>query len=93
MTAYLLFNHLLNLMAPAAVVALLLMLGSRVWRGFVISNRASAHSFIVRTAIIFIVNLTVLGAGLVLSGHDGKVMTYAVMVLSASGTLWALQRH
>lgn len=93
MTAYLLFNHLLNLMAPAAVVALLLMLGSRVWRGFFISNRAPAHSFIARTALVFIVNLTVLGAGLVLFGHDGKMMTYAAMVLAASGTLWALQRQ
>lgn len=93
MTAYLLFNHLLNLMAPAAVVALLLMLGSRVWRVFFMSNRAAAYSFIARTAIIFIVNLAVLGAGLVLFGHDGKMLTYAAMVLAATGTLWALQRQ
>ena len=92
MTAYLLFNHLLNLMAPAAVVALLLMACSRVLGAFFISNRAPARSFIARTAIIFIVNLAVLGAGLVLFGHDGKMMTYAAMVLAASGTLWALQR-
>lgn len=93
MTAYLLFNHLLNLMAPAAVVALLLMICSQICGVFFTSNRASAYSFIARTAIVFIVNLAVLGAGLVLFGHDGKMMTYAAMVLAASGTLWVLQRR
>ena len=93
MTAYLLFNHLLNFMAPAAVVALLLMIGSRVFGAFFIPKRASAHSFIARTAIIFIVSLVVLAGGLVLFGHDGTVMTYGAMVLAASGTLWALQRQ
>ena len=93
MTAYLLFNHLLNFMAPAAMVALLLVLSSRVFGAFFMSKRADAHSFIARTAIIFIVSLVALAAGLVLFGHDGKVMTYAAMVLAASGTLWALQRR
>lgn len=93
MTAYLLFNHLLNFMAPAAVVALLLMLCSRVFGAFFMSKRAAAHSFTARVAIIFTVNLAVLGGGLVLFGHDGKVMTYVAMVLAASGTLWALQRQ
>ena len=90
MTAYLLLNHVLNLIAPAAVVALLLMLGSRVWQVFFMSNRGTARSFIARTAIIFTVNLTVLCAGLVLFGHDGKMLTYAAMLLAASVTLWAL---
>ena len=93
MTAYLLFNHLLNLMAPAAAVALLLLACSRFFGVFFISKRALASSFVARCAIVFIVNLTVLGAGLVLFGHDGKMVTYAAMVLAASGTLWALQRQ
>ncbi len=93
MTAYLLFNHLLNFMAPAAVVALLLVLSSRIFGAFFIPKRAAAHSIIARTAIIFIVSLVVSAGGLVLFGHDGKVMTYAATVLAASGTLWALQRQ
>jgi len=93
MTAYLLFNHLLNFVAPAAAVALLLMLCSGVFGAFFMSKRASDHSFVARTAIVFTVSLVVLGAGLVLFGHDGKMATYAVMVVAASGTLWALQRH
>lgn len=93
MTAFLLFNHVLNFMAPAALVAVLLMLCSRIFGAFLTSNRASALSFIARTAIVFAVNLAVLGAGLVLFGHDGKMTTYAVMVLAASGTLWVLQRR
>ena len=93
MTAYLLFNHLLNFMAPAAAVALLLILCSQVFGAFFSSKRALSLSFTSQVAIIFIVNLAVLGGGLVLFGHDGKVMTYAAMVLAASGTLWALQRQ
>lgn len=93
MTAYLLFNHLLNLMAPAAVVALLLLVCSRFFGVFFGSKRAAAHSFIARAALIFTVNLTVLAVGLVMFGHDGKMVTYAAMLLAASGTLWALQRQ
>ncbi|MBC7547570.1 MAG: hypothetical protein H7224_02865 [Polaromonas sp.] len=93
MTAFLLLNHLLNLTVPAAMVALLLMLCSRVFGGLFILNRASAQSFTRCVAIIFIVNLLVLVVGLVLFGHDGKMVTYAAMLLAASGTMWALQRR
>lgn len=92
MTATLLFNHLLNLMAPAGVVALLLVVFSRLLAPFFMPNRSQAHAIIAWTAIIFIVNLVVLLAGLVLWGHDGKMVTYAAMVVVASAVLMAMQR-
>jgi hypothetical protein len=92
MTAYLLVIHLLNFVAPAAAVAVLLVLFGRMFGSFLGLNRASAQSFIARVAIIFMVNVLVLGVGLAVFGHDGKMVTFAVMALAASGTLWALQR-
>ncbi len=92
MTAYLLTNHLLNLIAPAAALAVLLVLLSRVWRLFFQSNSKVAHAFTAWVAIIFIVNVTVLLAGLVVFGHDGKMATYAAMVLAAALALTVLQR-
>ncbi len=92
MTAYLLTNHLLNLIAPAAALAVLLVLLSRVWRLFFQSKGKVALAFTAWIAIIFIVNVTVLLAGLVVFGHDGKMATYAAMVLAAALALTVLQR-
>lgn len=92
MTAYLLTNHLLNLIAPAAALAVLLVLLSRVWRLFFQSKGKVAQAFTAWVAIIFIVNVTVLLAGLVVFGHDGKMATYAAMVLAAALALTVLQR-
>ena len=92
MTAYLLTNHLLNLIAPAAALAVLLVLLSRVWRLFFQSKGKVAQAFTAWIAIIFIVNVTVLLAGLVVFGHDGKMATYAAMVLAAALALTVLQR-
>lgn len=92
MTAYLLTNHLLNLIAPAAALAVLLVLLSRVWRLFFQSKGKVAQGFTAWVAIIFIVNVTVLLAGLVVFGHDGKMATYAAMVLAAALALTVLQR-
>lgn len=92
MTAYLLTNHLLNLIAPAAALAVLLVLLSRVWRLFFQSKGKVAQAFNAWIAIIFIVNVTVLLAGLVVFGHDGKMATYAAMVLAAALALTVLQR-
>ena len=92
MTAYLLTNHLLNLIAPAAALAVLLVLLSRIWRLFFQSKGKVAQAFTAWIAIIFIVNVTVLLAGLVVFGHDGKMATYAAMVLAAALALTVLQR-
>ena len=91
MTAYLLTDHLVNLFGPAAAMAMLLTFFSRVGGLFFRSKRRLAHSFVASIATIFIVNSVVLAAGLVLFGRDGKMATYAAMVVSAAVTLLVLQ--
>lgn len=90
MTAYLLTDHILNLIAPAAVVALLLVLLSRIFSRFLASKRPVSQSIWAQVAIIFIVNVVVLAAGLVFFGDDGKMATYAAMVLASSVCQWVL---
>ena len=90
MTAYLLTNHLLNFIAPAAVVALLLVLLARLFSRFLVSKRLVDQSIWAQAAIIFIVNVLVLTAGLVFFGNDGKMATYAAMVLAAAICQWIL---
>ena len=92
MTAYLLTNHLLNFMAPAAFVALGLVLLARLLAGFFRSKKAPATGLWTQTAIIFVANMLVLSAGLVLLGKDGKMTSYAVMVVGAALCQWVLLR-
>ena len=92
MTAYLLLDHLLNFIAPALVVALLLVLGARAFSGFFRSKKPLAGGFWAQVAIIFIANVAILAAGLVFFGHDGKVLTYAALVLGAALCQWLLLR-
>ena len=92
MTAYLLADHIVNFLAPALVVALLLVFMSRIFRRFLVSKRPLAQSIYAQAAIIFIVNTIVLVAGLVFFGYDGKMATYAAMVLAAAVCQWVLGR-
>ncbi|MEO5606370.1 MAG: hypothetical protein ABIR13_02130 [Polaromonas sp.] len=92
MTVYLLLNHLFNFMAPAALLAVLLVLLSRLFFRFFRSKRFFAQAWWAQVAIVFIVNLGVLTAGLLLFGHDGKMLTYAALVLSAALCQWWLLR-
>ena len=90
MTAYLLLDHFLNCMAPAAAVALLLVLAARLFNRVLASNRSLAQAMWAQAAIIFIVNVFVSAAGLVFFGNDGKMATYAAMVLAAALCQWVL---
>ena len=92
MTAYLLTDHLLNFIAPAAVVALLLALSSRVFSRFLVSKKPVSQSISAQVATVFIVNVVVLCAGLVFFGNDGKMGTYAAMVLASALSQWVLAR-
>ena len=93
MTAYLLTDHLLNLVAPAAVVALLLVLLASFFSRFSSTKKPAAQSIWARAAIIFIVNLVVLVAGLLLFGNDGKMATYAALVLASATCQWLLGKR
>lgn len=92
MTAYLLTNHILNFIAPAAFVALVLMLGIRLLGSVFKSKRPVAQAWWVQFAIIFVVNVAILSLGLLLTGNDAKMLTYAALVLGSALTLWVLRR-
>jgi len=78
--------HLLNLVAPAIGLGLLSATGAKlIWRnelGSVAWRRLALWSCGVTTAILL--------AGLVLTGRDGRMETYAAMVLGCAAALaWA----
>jgi hypothetical protein len=88
MTAYLLTNHLLNFVAPAALAAILLVGFSRLFFGFFGSKKSLAPSIWVQVAINFAVGVLVLAAGLVLLGHDGKMVTYVGLSVAMAISQW-----
>ena len=80
--------HAVNFMAPAAALAVLLVLGGRLIR----SKGALALSWRAQVAINFVVGCAVLVAGLVVLGRDGKMLTYAALVLVAASVQWLCLR-
>ncbi len=90
MTAYLLANHLLNFVAPAALMAGLLVALARLFSGFFGSKRPSAHSWRAQLAINFVVGVMVLAAGLIWLGRDGKMLTYLLLALAMAASQWWL---
>ncbi|MDD2545514.1 MAG: hypothetical protein PHI55_04430 [Burkholderiaceae bacterium] len=81
-------NHLLNFVAPAAALALALVLGAR----FGVSRMPLAPVWWAQLAIHFAVGCAVLLGGLVLLGRDGKMLTYAALVLAMASCQWLLLR-
>ena len=92
MTAYLLLDHILNFIAPAAIVALMLVLAARIFNQFLASNRSFVQSIWAQLATVFIVNVFVFVAGLVFFSNDGKMATYAAMVVTAALSQWVMFR-
>jgi hypothetical protein len=92
MTAFNLINQLLNFMAPAAGVALLLVLPVRIFTGFFRSKRPPALGWQAQAAIVFIAGVVLLLAGLMLFGRDGKVASYALLAVGAATCQWLLLR-
>jgi hypothetical protein len=94
MTAYLLANHLLNFLAPAAFMALLVPGLCRLLP--VLRPRPGGKSALPgwrrQLVITFGVNLLVSAAGLLIFQHDGKLLTYAAMVLASAASQWVLLR-
>jgi hypothetical protein len=80
--------HLLNFAAPAAFVALVLALGGRL------VSRPSGRQ--PRWWVLALVNLavgcSVLAGGLVFFGRDGKMLTYAALVLACASCHWLAVR-
>ena len=79
--------HLLNFLAPAFFVGLLMALGARL----LMQRGSKTPGFLAQIAINFAASALVLLAGLWFFGHDGKMATYAALVLaSATVQAWML---
>jgi hypothetical protein len=81
-------GHLFNFAAPALFLALLLALGGR----FLGPKGASALAWYAQAAINSVVGCAVLLAGLWWLGRDGRMLTYAALVLMCASCQWLLQR-
>ena len=85
-----LFWHGAGFAAPALVLAPAMVLASRIFG----QKSALALSWPAQAAINLIVCLAVLVAGLVWSGQDGRMATYAALVLaSAACQAWLMRRR
>lgn len=84
MNAFDLLKHLLGFAAPAFAVALVVALAGR-WMA---ARGAQRPGWWAAVAINFIAGLAVLGAGLWYFGRDGKMATYAALVLVVPTVQW-----
>ena len=82
-------NHLLNFVAPAFALSLLMPVFARITG----HGKASNCGFALQSGIIFLACLAVLIAGLWLGGRDGKMLTYAAMVVVCASVQWAMRRR
>jgi hypothetical protein len=76
--------HLVNFLAPAFAVAMALALGGRLF----IKNGAAALGFIAQAAINFIAGAVALCLGLWFFGRDGKMASYAALLVVATTSQW-----
>jgi hypothetical protein len=82
------FFHLLSFVAPALAVAVLVALAARV----IMPRQAPGLSWWLHVAINFIAGVLVLGAGLWYFGVDGKMATYAALVMAIACCQWLFGR-
>lgn len=82
-------THLFNLLTPALALALLLPLGARM----VMPKNAAAPRWWTQIAINLVVGSMVLVLGLWWWGRDGKMATYAALVVTVATCQWVLSRR
>ncbi len=88
MTLFALLNHVLNFLAPALWLALLLPLASR----WAVRSKVKKPSLGLQMAVNFVLGLLVLGLGLWFFGRDGKMATYGVMTAVSATGQWLMLR-
>jgi tetraacyldisaccharide-1-P 4'-kinase len=81
-----LLNHVINFVAPAVWLALLMPLLSRIF----MKKIPVVHALPKQVAIHFAVLVPVLVIGLLVFGRDGKMLTYLSMVLCCATVQWAM---
>jgi hypothetical protein len=84
MSLFGLLDHLLNFIAPALVVGLLVAAAAPM----LMQKARPNHSWLTQSAINSGANVLVLLIGLVIFGRDGKMATYAAMVLACASSQW-----
>ena len=80
--------HLANFLAPALAVGLLLALVGP----FVSKKSPAALGFLAQTAINCIAGAVALGLGLWFFGRDGKMASYAALVVCGATSQWWMLR-
>ncbi len=79
-----LLNHVINLLAPAAVVAALTSgVAKLLWR-----NELKAQPWLRLFGTSAVAGGAVLLVGLGLTAHDGRMSTYALLALVVAVTVW-----
>ena len=78
--------HALNFAAPAAFLAVLMPLLARL----ILRGKQARMKLWVQMLVTFAVCLAVLLAGLMFFGRDGKMVTYAALVLCAATSQWVM---
>ena len=81
-------NHLLNLFAPAAAMAVLLVWGGRLF----LRQCHPLCAWWKQMLLQWLLGSMVLAAGMALWGHDGKMLTYAALVVATASGQWVLLR-
>jgi hypothetical protein len=84
--------HLLNFAAPALALALTLPLLAQILDRFSDRKRPVSLYLLAQTAINFVAGLLVLTAGLWVFGRDGKMVTYAALVVVLASLQWGMGR-
>ncbi len=79
-----LLNHLLNFVAPALFIAVLLAFLARV----VVRRAPAAPALWKQMTFNFAAGVLVLLAGLWFFGRDGKMATYAALVVACASVQW-----
>jgi hypothetical protein len=80
------FWHVMNFVLPAWVLAL----GVTAWGSFQYRRQAQVR-WLWRWLLNSLAGGCVLVGGLVLTGHDGKMATYGVLILVCATVEWLLQ--
>lgn len=81
--------HLLNFVAPALCTGVMLALAAR----YVLRQKPARLSLHAQAAINSIAGVAVLAAGLWYFGRDGKMATYAALVVVCAASQWLAGRH
>ncbi|OGB32302.1 MAG: hypothetical protein A3F78_16830 [Burkholderiales bacterium RIFCSPLOWO2_12_FULL_61_40] len=83
-----LLNHVFNFLAPALAVGVLVAMAGQIFRKKV----PGARVLPAQAAINCVAGALALGAGLWFFGHDGKMASYAAMVLAVASSQCFLRK-